>query len=106
MTDARLRTTAEHRAEFLAGVRVLELGDGVAGAAAASLLWSLGAEVIAVTDPSSPHRRGRPRVVRDGDEVALLSIVLDRGKRLVAGGSRTEIPASSNRASTARASTS
>jgi crotonobetainyl-CoA:carnitine CoA-transferase CaiB-like acyl-CoA transferase len=70
----------------------LELGDGVAGAAATSLLWSLGAEVVAVTDPSSPHRRGRPRVVREGDAVALLSIVLDRGKHLVAGGSGTNLP--------------
>jgi crotonobetainyl-CoA:carnitine CoA-transferase CaiB-like acyl-CoA transferase len=87
-----MRTAAGYRAGFLAGVRVLELGDGVAGAAATSLLWSLGAEVVALTDPSSPHRRGRPRVVRDGDEVALLSIVLDRGKRLVAGGSGTELP--------------
>ena len=92
MTEAAATSAPLRRAEFLSGVRVLELGDGVAGAAASSLLWSLGAEVIAVTDPSSPHRRGRPSVVRDGFEVALLSIVLDRGKRLVAGGSRTEIP--------------
>ena len=92
MTDPRSRPAAEHRADFLAGVRVLELGDGVAGAAAASLLWSLGAEVVAVTDPSSPHRRGRPCVVRDGCAAALLSIVLDRGKRLVAVGPDVELP--------------
>ncbi len=73
----------ERRAEFLAGVRVLELGDGVAGAAATSILWSLGADVTAVIDASSPHRRARPRIVRDGDEVSLLSIVLDRGKHVV-----------------------
>ena len=46
-------------ADFLAGVRVLELGDGVAGASATSILWSLGAAVTAVVDPASPHRRGQ-----------------------------------------------
>jgi crotonobetainyl-CoA:carnitine CoA-transferase CaiB-like acyl-CoA transferase len=71
------------RADFLAGVRVLELGDGVAGAAATSILWSLGADVTTAVDESSPHRRARPRVARRGEEVGLLSLVLDRGKRLV-----------------------
>jgi crotonobetainyl-CoA:carnitine CoA-transferase CaiB-like acyl-CoA transferase len=68
-----------HRADFLAGLRVLELGDGVAGAAATGLLWALGAEVTSVVDPSSPHRRGRPAI---GD-VSLLARALDRGKDLV-----------------------
>lgn len=72
-----------NRAGFLSGVRVLEFGDGVAGAAASSILWSLGADVTAVIDASSPHRWARPRVVRDGAEISLLSVVLDRGKRLV-----------------------
>lgn len=67
------------RADFLAGVHVLELGDGVAGASATSILWSLGAEVTAVVDPASPHRRGRPAV---GDR-SLLARTLDRGKDLV-----------------------
>jgi crotonobetainyl-CoA:carnitine CoA-transferase CaiB-like acyl-CoA transferase len=65
-------------ADFLAGVRVLELGDGVAGSSATSILWSLGAEVTAVVDPTSPHRRGRPQL----DGVSLLARSLDRGKQL------------------------
>jgi crotonobetainyl-CoA:carnitine CoA-transferase CaiB-like acyl-CoA transferase len=71
------------RARFLAGIRVLELGDGVAGAAAASILWSLGADVTAVVRSDSPHRRGRPRLDRHGTPASLLSLSLDRGKRLV-----------------------
>jgi crotonobetainyl-CoA:carnitine CoA-transferase CaiB-like acyl-CoA transferase len=82
-----------HRADFLAGVRVLELGDGVAGSAATSVLWALGAEVVAVVDPASPHRRGRPHIERDGVRTSLLSIVLDRGKRLLALERRAELEA-------------
>ena len=79
MSEPRTRAG---RAEFLTGLRVLELGDGVAGASAAGLLWSLGADVTAVTDPSSPHRRGRPFIRRQGVRVSLLSLILDRGKQL------------------------
>jgi crotonobetainyl-CoA:carnitine CoA-transferase CaiB-like acyl-CoA transferase len=78
VTDA-----SAHRVDFLSGVRVLELGDDVAGAAATSVLSTLGADVMAVTDPESTHRRGRPYVDRDGRRTSLLSIVLDRGKHLV-----------------------
>jgi crotonobetainyl-CoA:carnitine CoA-transferase CaiB-like acyl-CoA transferase len=67
------------RLDLLAGVRVLELGDGVAGAAAASSLWALGAEVTAAIDPTSVHRRGRPAVAG----TSLMARVLDRGKHLV-----------------------
>jgi crotonobetainyl-CoA:carnitine CoA-transferase CaiB-like acyl-CoA transferase len=63
---------------FLRGVRVLELGDGVAGAAAGGVLRLLGADVTAFVDPASIHRTGRPAV----DGQSLLSIVLDRGKQL------------------------
>jgi len=64
---------------FLTGLRILELGDGIAGASATSLLMALGAEVTAVTNPASPHRSGRPA---SGGQ-SLLSVILDRGKRLV-----------------------
>ena len=64
---------------FLAGLTVLELGDGVAGAGATSLLAALGADVTSVIDPSSPHRRARPRV---GGE-SLISTVLDRTKSVI-----------------------
>jgi crotonobetainyl-CoA:carnitine CoA-transferase CaiB-like acyl-CoA transferase len=78
------------RASFLAGLRVLEIGDGVAGAAAAGLLWSLGAEVTSVVDATSPHRRGRPRVAGN-DGPSLLSVILDRGKRVVTAGDANEL---------------
>lgn len=68
------------RVDFLAGVRVLELGDGVAGASATSLLWALGAEVTAVVDPRSAHRRGRPQ---GGTGSSLLAQCLDRGKERI-----------------------
>ena len=74
------------RADFLGGLRVLELGDGLAGAAATSILWALGAEVTTLVQPSSPHRRARPDTVRDGVRTSLLSIGLDRGKQLVTDG--------------------
>lgn len=69
--------------DFLNGLRVLELGDGVAGASATGLLAALGADVTALVDPSSPHRRGRPTVASGCDGTSLLGAVLDRGKRLV-----------------------
>ena len=74
--------TERHRVDFLSGVRVLEFGDGVAGAAATSILWTLGAEVTAVVDASSPHRAARPRVPGGDGRRSLLSIGLDRGKQL------------------------
>ncbi len=70
--------------DFLHGLRVLELGDGVAGASATGLLAALGADVTALVDPGSPHRRGRPTVASGDDGTSLLGAVLDRGKRLVA----------------------
>jgi crotonobetainyl-CoA:carnitine CoA-transferase CaiB-like acyl-CoA transferase len=65
---------------LLTGLRVLELGDGVAGASAAGILAALGAEVTAAVDPASPHRQGRPSAT---DGTSLLALVLDRGKHLL-----------------------
>jgi crotonobetainyl-CoA:carnitine CoA-transferase CaiB-like acyl-CoA transferase len=64
---------------FLDGLRVLELGDAVAGASATSQLRALGASVVSVVEADSPHRRGRP----EEDGVSLLARSLDRGKELV-----------------------
>ncbi len=77
------------RVPFLAGVRVLELGDGVAGAVATGMLWALGADVTTVPDPASPHRRGRP--VAAGAGGSLLAVVLDRGKSVVTGPADLEV---------------
>lgn len=79
---------------FLSGLRILELGDGVAGSAAAAALASLGAQVTKVADPQSLHRRGRPRAGGTDDAAsALLAAVLDRGKSVVGLG---EVPGPSH----------
>lgn len=71
---------------FLEGLAVLELGDGVAGSAAASLLRDLGATVAKVMDPRAPHRRGRPispgRTHLRGRPQSLLAALLDHGKQV------------------------
>jgi crotonobetainyl-CoA:carnitine CoA-transferase CaiB-like acyl-CoA transferase len=87
MTDGAL-TDQTRRVDFLAGLRVLELGDGVAGAAATSILRALGATVTAATDYTSPHRRGRPRITDNG---SLLALLLDRGKRIVTVSDRQQL---------------
>ena len=69
--------------DFLSGLRVLELGDGVAGASATGILVALGAEVTCVVDSTSPHRRGSPRVDPANSTSALLGACLDRGKQLL-----------------------
>jgi crotonobetainyl-CoA:carnitine CoA-transferase CaiB-like acyl-CoA transferase len=77
---------ARHRhaaAGFLAGLTVLELGDGIAGSAATSLLLTLGASVTSVIDPASPHRQARPQASACDRPVSLLAIILDRGKQLL-----------------------
>ncbi len=66
---------------FLRGVRVLEIGDAVAGASATAVLASLGAEVTTVTEPGSAMRHGRPALP---DGRALLAAVLDAGKHVSA----------------------
>jgi crotonobetainyl-CoA:carnitine CoA-transferase CaiB-like acyl-CoA transferase len=66
---------------FLAGVAVLEIGDGIAGATASALLSSLGASVTTIADPESPHRRSRPALPAGPRSV--LSLLLDADKRLL-----------------------
>jgi crotonobetainyl-CoA:carnitine CoA-transferase CaiB-like acyl-CoA transferase len=80
-----------HRVDFLDGARVLELGDGVAGAAASSVLWGLGADVTAAVQADSAHRRGRPSVDTSGEGRSWLSVVLDRGKQLITLGGTEEL---------------
>ena len=75
----------------MVGMRVLELGDGVAGASAAGLLAALGAEVTAAVDPLSPHRHGRPRVDPGESSSGLLGVCLDRGKTLITAGATGDL---------------
>src|ERR1700683_5491263 len=63
----------------LAGLTVLELGDGIAGAAAADILAVLGAEVTTVTSDDSVLRALNPQV----SGVSVLSAVLDSRKHVV-----------------------
>ncbi len=60
----------------LAGLKVLELGDGVAGAAAADVLAALGADVTTMMAADSILRALHPQV----SGVSLLSAVLDSRK--------------------------
>lgn len=91
MTPVPADADGSGEVDFLAGVRILELGDGVAGASATSLLWSLGADVTTVIDASSPHRHGRPAVDHGGARLSLLALTLDRGKHLVDSGSAPDL---------------
>ena len=69
--------TGRREPAFLRGLRVLELGDGVAGASATAILGALGAQVTTVTVPGAPMRRARPHL---GDGRSLLAAALDAGK--------------------------
>jgi len=71
----------------LAGLTVLELGDGVAGAAAADVLATLGAEVTTIVSADSVLRTVTPQV----SGVSLLSAVLDSRKHVVSASGRNEL---------------
>jgi crotonobetainyl-CoA:carnitine CoA-transferase CaiB-like acyl-CoA transferase len=73
--------TRDLSTQFLAGVRVLQLGDGIAGSAATALLADLGA---AVSKPAAPRvRRAGPVLESPGGDVPAVDIVLDRRKRVI-----------------------
>ncbi len=67
---------------FLSGVKVLQLGNGIAGAAATALLASLGAEVTRVSGGGVPGRAG-PLITTPAGPVAAVDLTLDRGKRII-----------------------
>lgn len=67
---------------FLSGTTVLQLGDGIAGAAASALLASLGAEVSRLS-PGDPPRRAGPIIRSPTGPIAAVDLILDRGKRIV-----------------------
>jgi crotonobetainyl-CoA:carnitine CoA-transferase CaiB-like acyl-CoA transferase len=68
---------------FLAGISVLQLGDGVAGSAAAALLASLGADVTKVPTDGATGRTG-PTINTTAGPVAAVDITLDHAKRIAA----------------------
>lgn len=67
--------------DFLAGVVVLQVGDGIAGSAAAALLASLGAEVTRISGGTA--RRIGPRIAGPDGPVAAVDFVLDYRKRVL-----------------------
>ena len=69
---------------FLAGVRVVQLGDGIAGSSCAALLASLGADVCKVGGPTV--RRAGPRLATSCGDVPAIDVVLDHRKRLLEPG--------------------
>jgi len=78
MTNGTERTAGR---ALLAGLRVLELGDNVAGAAAAATLGSLGATVTKLAELESPLRAHQPGRTSGGSRsTSLMSALLDDGK--------------------------
>jgi crotonobetainyl-CoA:carnitine CoA-transferase CaiB-like acyl-CoA transferase len=69
---------------FLDGLRVLEIGDGVAGSFASSFLATLGASVTKVVEVSAEDETSSD--VTAGELSRLQRLILDRAKNLVAGG--------------------
>jgi len=69
-----------HELAPLSGLRVLELGDGIAGAAAADVLAALGAVVTTVVSGDSVLRALQPQA----GGISVLSAVLDSRKQVVA----------------------
>lgn len=67
---------------FLSGVTVLQLGNGVAGAAASALLAGLGAHVSRVAQGESTARSG-PILQTKSGSVAAVDLTLDHGKRII-----------------------
>lgn len=82
----------EMSVDFLTGLAVLELGDGLAGGAAGSLLRTLGANVTAIRRPSAIIHRLRPAARANASD-SMVSVVLAAGKRSVPSGTRVDVQA-------------
>lgn len=74
---------------FLSGVRVLQLGDGIAGSSAAALLASLGADVARLPQPAA-HRAG-PAINTAGGPEPAVDLVLDRQKRTLSSDAEADL---------------
>lgn len=87
-------TVASRDLEPLRDVRILELGDGVAGAAAAAQLARLGAAVTTLADPASPMRRTSPLVGAppDGDQ-SIVATLFDLDKTITTDAGRVDLGA-------------
>lgn len=74
--------TSDMRTDFLCGIRVLQLGSGIAGSAAAALLAGLGADVTKASSGPAPVRHG-PVINATPNAVAAVDFTLDKDKRVV-----------------------
>ncbi|RAU99987.1 carnitine dehydratase [Mycobacterium colombiense] len=77
--------TVVGHATFLSGVRVLQLGDGIAGSAAVALLADLGADATKVAGRAAPARVG-PVIAAAAGPVAAIDLTLDRRKQILEPG--------------------
>lgn len=66
---------------LLAGVRILELGDGIAGSVAAATMAELGATVFKAVGSDRRHATHTPRV--GAHSISAITATLDRAKTLV-----------------------
>lgn len=80
MSDARNDTISTHEALPFAGLRVLDISQGIAGPYCAHILWQQGAEIVKVEPPAGDW--GRKVGVVHGDTSAL-SIAYNAGKRSI-----------------------
>ena len=71
------------RSLFLAGVKVLELGSGITGSAAAALLASLGADVDKLPHGDSECHRAGPSIPTPAGPLPAIDLTLDRDKRIL-----------------------
>lgn len=84
--------TSGDRVAFLDGIRVLQLGDGIAGSAAAALLAGLGAQVTKASTGVVAARTG-PVIKTAAGSVAAVDITLDRSKRIVSADADADVAA-------------
>jgi crotonobetainyl-CoA:carnitine CoA-transferase CaiB-like acyl-CoA transferase len=75
-------SSAAETSGFLHGLKVLELGDGVAGATAGAILGSFGASVSTVVNLDAAYRHGRPGLGTPAG-ASLLALLLQRGKEVL-----------------------
>ena len=93
--DARADTPAQPQPSALAGLKVLELGQLIAGPFAAKTLADFGAEVVKIEPPGTGDPLRKWRLLKDGTSVWWQ--VQSRNKRSLAPVSYTHLTLPTNR---------
>ena len=70
-----------HAAGPLAGIRILDISEGIAGPYAASLLGDLGADIVKVERPDGDWGRSAGRTLGEG--LSAMYVAMNRNKRIV-----------------------